>query len=100
MNLGQLLSLFQKYFINTSEGGFAPLQIICNSLDICYMNLGLIYRHRWARVLGQGGVYTGVCPKKILRPPLAAGIFFPLGCQNFFSVGGFISKQGCDFAKK
>ena len=48
----------------------------------------------------RGGVYTGVCPKKILRPPLAAGIFFPPGCQNFFSAGGFISRQGCDFAKK
>ena len=37
----------------------------------------------------RGGVYTGVCPKKILRPPLAAGIFFPPGCQNFFFCGGF-----------
>ena len=48
----------------------------------------------------KGGVYTGGVSKKILRPPLAAKIFFPPGCENFFSVGGFVSRQGCDFAKK
>ena len=37
----------------------------------------------------KGGVYTGVCPKKILWPPLAAGIFFFTGVSKFFSAGGF-----------
>ena len=40
----------------------------------------------------KGGVYTGVCLKK--------NFFFPPGCEIFFSAGGFISRQGCDFAKK
>ena len=44
-------------------------------------------------------MYTGGVSKKILRPPLAAEIFFPQGGENFFSAGGFISRQGCDFAK-
>ena len=38
----------------------------------------------------RGGVYTGVCPKKILRPPLAAGIFFSTGVSKFFFCGGVL----------
>ena len=44
----------------------------------------------------KGGVYTGVCLKKILQPPSAARIFSPPGCEIFLSAGGFISRQGCD----
>ena len=50
---------------------------------------------------GTRGVCTQGCvERKNLRPPSAAKIFFPPGCENFFSAGGFISRQGCDFAKK
>ena len=49
----------------------------------------LIANHRWARVLGQGGcVHRGVA-KKILRPPLAARMFFSTGVSIFFFCGGF-----------
>ena len=50
---------------------------------------------------GTRGVCTQGCvERKNLRPRSAAKIFFPPGCENFFSAGGFISRQGCDFAKK
>ena len=42
------------------------------------------------RFWDRGGVYTGVCPKKILWPPLAAGIFFSTGVSKFFFCGGVL----------
>ena len=48
----------------------------------------------------KGGVYTGVCLKKKFAAAFGGQFFFPPGCENFFSVGGFISRHGCDFAKK
>ena len=64
----------------------------------------LYLTHRWARVLGQGGVDTGGCPQKNF--PAAFGgrkIFSPApppGGEKFFSVGCLFSTPGGDFAKK
>ena len=48
----------------------------------------------------KGGVFTGVCLKKKFAAAFGGQNFFPPGCENFFSAGGFVSRQGCDFAKK
>ena len=49
---------------------------------------------------GTRGMCTqGVCLKKILRPPSAAKFLFHRGVKFFFLRGGFVSRQGCDFAK-
>ena len=42
----------------------------------------------------KGGVYTGVCLKKFLRPPSAAKIFFPPGCEIFFLWGVLLVDRG------
>ena len=49
----------------------------------------LIANHRWARVLGQGGcVHRGVSKEKFAAA-FGGQNFFPPGCENFFSAGGF-----------
>ena len=48
----------------------------------------------------RGGVNTGVCPKKICGRLWRPEFFFHRGVKIFFLRGGFISRQGCDFAKK
>ena len=49
----------------------------------------------------KGDVYTGGVPKKDFAAAFSSQISFPPGCKIFFSAGGgFVSRQGCDFAKK
>ena len=45
-------------------------------------------------------MYTGGVSKKNFAAAFGGQNFFPPGCENFFSAGGFVSRQGCDFAKK
>ena len=71
---------------NALDGGKIPKSFI---LTTTFFNSAFMLDIGGHGFWDRGGVYTGVCPKKILWPPLAAGIFFPPGCQNFFSAGGF-----------